>query len=151
MVSFAISSASNTGALGAFICLSLVVVDTAGEEAIFVVAGAEPPLVFGKAARDSRMVEATGMPVGIDPKEEYAARRLRLGPEDIILLLTDGATEARRGKDFFGWRGSDATGAAAPRGSLRQIGQAVLGGARLAGGKLQDDACLLLVRRQGSE
>ena len=67
----------------------------------------------------------------------------------MLLLLTDGITEARHGKDFFGYEGFlHAATEAASTGNLHQVGKAILDEARqFAGGKLQDDACLLLATR----
>jgi serine phosphatase RsbU (regulator of sigma subunit) len=85
---------------------------------------------------------------------------LCLAPGDAIVFVTDGITEARAPKsearpdrDLFGYNGLTRTAreaaTAAARGSLRDIGQTILARARgFAGGKLQDDACLLLARRR---
>jgi serine phosphatase RsbU (regulator of sigma subunit) len=66
--------------------------------------------------------------------------------------MTDGLTEARRsgpgGAEFMGYeRLARLAEEASTLPSLRGIGQAILDGATgFAGGRLQDDACLLLAR-----
>ncbi len=132
-----------------FVCLSLVLLDTATGEATFVVAGAEPPLVLRAADGTEERVEATGLPLGIFPKQEYAARTLRLEAGDAVLLVTDGLTEARRGKDFLEFDGlAELAKKAILCDSVCDAAQEVLSGAKaFAGGKLHDDACLLIARR----
>lgn len=65
-------------------------------------------------------------------------------------MVTDGITEARRGKEFLGSDGfqrlvTEADGQA----SLELRAQSILAGAReFAGGDFRDDVCLVLARRQ---
>lgn len=68
-------------------------------------------------------------------------------------MATDGLTEARHGAEFLGIEGIAAlTQQESSSGSLRDLGQAIYGGAcDFAGGRLHDDACLLLARRPSSE
>ena len=133
---------------GTFICLALAVVDTRTGETSVVAAGTEPPLLVSESGA-AQPVEASGLPLGIEPGEAYQAKRLSLLPGDGLLLVTDGITEARAADDFFGYEGLARTAnEAAARGALGEVGKAVMDAARrFAGGKLQDDACLLLVRR----
>lgn len=133
---------------GSFVCLAAAVVDTERSSVAFAVAGAEPPLVLHKNGRH-RMIALTGMPLGIAVDAEYETDRMPLSLDDTILLLTDGITEARSGRDLFGYDAmTRAASGAANSGSARSIGEAILETARsFAGGKLTDDVCLLLARR----
>jgi serine phosphatase RsbU (regulator of sigma subunit) len=71
-----------------------------------------------------------------------------------MLLCTDGLSEARRygiETDFFGQEGvisAALTAAQRPYGSsLQEIGEEIIRSAKtFAGGKLQDDVCVLLAR-----
>jgi serine phosphatase RsbU (regulator of sigma subunit) len=68
-------------------------------------------------------------------------------------MATDGITEARSPRRrFFGYEGLiEAAQQAAPLHSLEAIGQEIVARAKaFAGGKTQDDICLLTARRPGS-
>ncbi len=41
-------------------------------------------------------------PLGVHPETKFRSHRERLGPEQVLLLYTDGISEARRGKQVFG-------------------------------------------------
>ena len=140
-----------------FVCLSLVLLDTATGEATFVSAGAEPPLVL-RADGQVETVENAGLPLGVLTRQEYPGVTLRLEKGDALLLVTDGITEARRhgvehGKavsQFLSFEGLvDLARGALAKGSVPEAAQRVLNGAKeFAGGRLHDDACLLLARRR---
>lgn len=122
-------------------------VDTVTGEATFSSAGAEPPLIL-RADGTAEVVEITGLPLGIHSASAYTARTKSLASGEMVLMATDGITEARRGHEFLGAGGMAAlavkAGLTAP---LRELLQAVYDGARdFAGGNLNDDACLLLAR-----
>ena len=114
------------------------------------IAGAEPPLVL-RAEGETEVVEGGGLPLGVEPKALYTTTALCLGQGDTLLMVTDGITEARRSRnDFLGYEGmiklaqQNVTAS-----SLAKMGQGIMEGAQFfSGGTLQDDACLLLVRRQ---
>lgn len=133
---------------GSFVCLAVAIVDTERSSATFSVAGAEPPLVLHKNGRH-HPISVTGMPLGISAGAEYSSDRMRLSLDDTIVLLTDGITEAKRGHELFGYEAMVRSASkAASTGSARAIGEAIVESARIfAGGKLQDDVCLLLARR----
>lgn len=56
-------------------------------------AGHNPPLVF-RASGDIERLEAGGLIIGFLPDQEYKQESLKIGPGDIIVLYTDGITEA---------------------------------------------------------
>ncbi|MEO7719442.1 MAG: SpoIIE family protein phosphatase [Capsulimonas sp.] len=133
------------------VVLSLVVLDTATGEANFSVAGTEPPLIL-RAGGGVEQVAANGVPLGIQIKERFSVTTLRLEPGDILLMATDGVTEARQGREFLGYDGMVTLAVnALPLERLAPIGAAIVEGARaFAGGKFQDDVCLLLARFHGA-
>ncbi len=59
----------------------------------FVNAGHVPGLVI-RGSGEVEMLEATGTPIGLLPKSDYAAGRANLGPGDLLVLYTDGINEA---------------------------------------------------------
>jgi len=67
-------------------------------------AGLPPPLV---RRRDGRFEEvpAGGLLLGVRPDARYEDVPVQLGPGDLVVLCTDGLTEARRGDALFGAEG----------------------------------------------
>jgi len=52
---------------------------------------------------DLGMVEATGLPIGVFSNQEFSASKLRMSPGDLLLLYTDGLSEAHnRNGDEYG-------------------------------------------------
>lgn len=134
----------------AFVALTLAFVDPVNGDGSVTVAGMEPPLVVraGGAAHD--VLSAPALPLGVDGAAEYGCLPFSLGPGDLLLLATDGLTEARAGSALMGYEAVAAAAcAAAACPDLSEVGRRVLARAEeFAGGKLQDDACLLLARRE---
>lgn len=90
------------------------------------------------------------LPLGISPSARYPVQEVQMEPGDVLLLCTDGITEARRGRDLLGYDGMMAL-AERVRGvdALADKAGFILNGAREFGnGSLRDDACLLLARRE---
>lgn len=68
----------------------------------FVNAGHEPPLYLACSESEARELPSSGSPVGVFPGSLYKEHSLRLSLGDRLLLYTDGVTDARGDKDFFG-------------------------------------------------
>ena len=68
----------------------------------FVNAGHELPLYLACSESEAREFWASGIPVGALPGTLYREHSLRLGSGDRLLLYTDGVTETRGDKGFFG-------------------------------------------------
>lgn len=132
-----------------FVVMTLAVVEPATGKAQVAVAGSEPPILL-HADGTFEEVPINGVPLGVAAKANYAGRDLYLETGDVLLVATDGITEARRGREFLGNDGMARLAAEVlPLGSLAEIGQAVLAGAKsFAGDRLHDDICLLLARRK---
>ena len=130
-----------------FVALTVAVVSPDGTVRI-TLAGAESPFLR-RSDGTTEQVSAVGMPVGIAPDAQYTDTTLHLGTGDLLLLLTDGVTEARRGRDFWGVEGVDRVLRRADTSpSLLTLGETVVREAReFAGGALRDDVCLLLACR----
>jgi sigma-B regulation protein RsbU (phosphoserine phosphatase) len=65
-------------------------------------AGHDPPLLYRAGLRFCTALDTTGMALGMDNASRYFGRLIDLERGDLLLLYTDGITEARRGADFFG-------------------------------------------------
>ena len=87
-----------------FLTLALAVLEPATGRARIAGAGTEPPLRL-LAGGGVEEVAARGRLLGVEPQEEYASITLNLDPGDILLLVTDGITEARIGREFLGYDG----------------------------------------------
>lgn len=131
-----------------FVVLTLILIDPQTGCVEIALAGAEPPIILRKDGTSAE-VSGGGMLLGISPKQEYSLSTELLEVGDILLAATDGITEARRGMDLLGNGGMTQIAQEAKKlGTLAEMGQAILSGAKeYAGGKLHDDVCLLLVRR----
>jgi sigma-B regulation protein RsbU (phosphoserine phosphatase) len=137
-----------------FVALSVAVLSPETGELVLAVAGMEPPLIIRGDQAES--ISADGLPLGVilDWESERNTARTLLGKNDLLLLCTDGLSEARRpgvDTDFFGQEGvisATLTAAQRPRNvSLKSIGEEVIRSAKaFAGGKLHDDVCVLLAR-----
>lgn len=146
------------------VSLSLAILDTeTGDGAgTIALAGAEAALVRRAATGAVHSIQGKGnLLLGVNPGEEYAAEPFRLAPGDVLLLMTDGVTDARSGKDFFGIEGAAATlatsgsmleaaDAADPDAALSRCTQDIADAAAAFADRrtLRDDVCLLLARRK---
>ncbi|MBC8100994.1 MAG: SpoIIE family protein phosphatase [Cytophagales bacterium] len=149
---------------GNFVALSVAVLSAETGEALFAVAGMEPPLLIrrtqseGESAMERyariETVPAAGLPLGVisDWESERTTAQAILRKEDLLLLCTDGLSEARRydaKMDFFGQEGVISAVLAATQSrekeNLKHIGEEIIRSAKsFAGGRLQDDVCVLL-------
>ncbi|BDI34033.1 hypothetical protein CCAX7_60840 [Capsulimonas corticalis] len=132
------------------VAVLLAVVNIQTGHAEIAVAGAEPPILI-RRGRKAEPVDANGVPIGVMEKVSYEMRRVTLSTGDVLLLATDGVTEARQGGEFFGPEGLMAAADSAPlETSLADSGEAIIAVARAySGGTFRDDVCLLLARWGG--
>ena len=128
--------------------LALVVVDAYTGDAIGTLAGLEPPLIV-RADGAHVELQARGLPLGVDDNAAYETSKVVLGPGDLLIIASDGITEARSGREFLGYEGLIRLATGADRNSdLTPLGLSILEGAKnFSGGTFNDDACLLLARR----
>jgi sigma-B regulation protein RsbU (phosphoserine phosphatase) len=94
------------GMLDRFVTLLAAVLDPAAHTVAFVNAGHLPPLVYRRAS--DKVVEgaprtAAGFPLAVAEEIPYEATTIQLAPGDVVLLCTDGVTEAKdKQEDDFG-------------------------------------------------
>ncbi|MBC7806442.1 MAG: serine/threonine-protein phosphatase [Akkermansiaceae bacterium] len=150
---------------GAFVTLTLVLLDNDTGAMTCLCAGGEPPLVVRNRG-EVETVTIRGTALGLHPNLTYDTAESRLDSGDTVLLATDGITEARhffpstpagsRGSSFLGTEG---LGRLARRywkdcmpnvsETVPELGRAIFEGVRtFAGGAFHDDACLLIARRK---
>jgi sigma-B regulation protein RsbU (phosphoserine phosphatase) len=110
-----------------FVTLVLTELDSRSNRLIFANAGHPPPLI---RRRDSTIVEVSeeesGTPLGIDVSRAYGSITVALEPGDVVVLYSDGVTDARDRHDepFGGHRLREAL-AQAPQG-VAAVGEAIL-------------------------
>ncbi len=131
-----------------FVCLTLAILTPVSGGIEICSAGAEPSLLL-RATGETVFLQEGGLPLGVAAKAEYASLTLTQDVGDLLLIITDGLTEARRGVEFLSGQGvSHLARRSLQAGGLAEIGQAILAGAQeFAGGPLHDDVCLLMARR----
>lgn len=130
-----------------FVCITLAVVKPSTGEISFANAGMEEPLIV-RANGATDVIDASGPIVGVDKKAEYHTIPGRVCGGDLLLMMTDGVSEARRGGELFGYERIVAIAKqAASAETLEGTVQVIVDGAqRFAGGKFQDDVCVLATR-----
>ncbi len=134
-----------------FICLALAVVDTASGKAWVASAGAEQPLIV-RASGAAEAVPVAGLPLRVQPAVEYDERHLSLAAGDLLVMATDGVTEAR-GHKLLGYEGlTELAVQAHPHPSANQVARMIGDGARnFASGQLRDDIAVLVARLRQPE
>ncbi len=76
-----------------FITLFAALLDSATGDLIYCNAGHNAPLLL-RRNQEVEMLEATGLPLGIMRDTGYEEKRCRLEPGDVLVLFSDGVTEA---------------------------------------------------------
>jgi serine phosphatase RsbU (regulator of sigma subunit) len=85
-----------------FITFFFCVVDSATGETVFANAGHNPPIVM-RASGATELLSDGGPPLGIVAMAPYAEQRVNLGPGDLLVVYSDGVTEATNANyDEFG-------------------------------------------------
>jgi sigma-B regulation protein RsbU (phosphoserine phosphatase) len=135
---------------GFFVTLFYAELDPASGRLDYVNAGHNPPLLLRRAAPQPELLVRTAMPLGIDPDLAYEQAAVTLEPGDLLLLYTDGVTEAR---DPQGGQFSQARLEASLSGRRGATGRELLAGleqelSAFAGNDTaEDDITLVAVRR----
>ncbi len=79
---------------GMFVTLFYAVVDPVERTLTYVNAGHNPPLLFRSATARPFELKGTGIILGVLPDADYREETLALESRDLIILYTDGVTEA---------------------------------------------------------
>jgi serine phosphatase RsbU (regulator of sigma subunit) len=111
-------------------------------------AGHLPPILLRTDAVAPTPLDTSGVLLGILPGARYESRETPVRAGDVLVLYTDGITEARRADgELFGDRQLAAAVAAARGGTPEEIAEAVMHAvAEWAGAGQRDDRALAVVR-----
>lgn len=89
------ASLVNVGLGHRFVTFVVAVLDPRTNCVTFINAGHLPPLRRNRAGKVDKLAEEeAGLPLGIKPDTEYIECTVQLDPGDMVLLFTDGVTEA---------------------------------------------------------
>lgn len=128
------------------VSLCAVVFDTAAGTMRFASAG--HPAVWLWHDGEVRPLRATGPLLTLDPRGSYSSREIPMEPGDLLLLYTDGLTEARSGEQLFGEERIGAMLRRDPGQDVTHLCKNLLEAARdFAAQPLSDDVAILAVRR----
>jgi sigma-B regulation protein RsbU (phosphoserine phosphatase) len=131
-----------------FVTLFFGYYDTHTGELLYVNAGHNPPYLVRRSA-GWETLQPTGPLVGPFREATYREARCRLEPDDLLLLYTDGVTEANCGDgDLFGEPRLEQILQLAPGLSPATLCETITAAVRdFSRGDLQDDVTLLSLRR----
>ncbi|MDP9387637.1 MAG: serine/threonine-protein phosphatase [Actinomycetota bacterium] len=128
------------------VSLCTVVFDQAAATLRFASAGHPPAWVWHDG--EVRPLRSTGPLLTLDPKGSYYSREVPLDPGDVLLMYTDGLTEARSGDQLFGEERIAQTLRRDPGEDLMSLCKGLLEAARdFASEPLIDDVAILAIRR----
>jgi sigma-B regulation protein RsbU (phosphoserine phosphatase) len=116
-------------------------------------AGHDEPLFFVRSLGCVLPLDITGRAIGVISGSMYGQRLLEFNQGDIVMIYTDGITDARSEGKFFGIDGLSRVLTANIDRDEQAIANIALNAAEeLAGGSLRDDAAVLVVKtRIGAE
>ena len=128
------------------VSLCAVVFDQAAGTLRFASAGHPPAWVWHDG--EVRPLRATGPLLTLDPKGSYFSREIALDEGDVMVMYTDGLTEARAGYQLFGEERVGQILRRDPGEELNALCKTLLESARdFADAPLTDDVAILAVRR----
>jgi PAS domain S-box-containing protein len=130
-----------------FLCLTLVILDQATNKGTIVVAGSEPPFVVSSDG-SVRTLDVGGPPIGVSREPQYSDLTFVLSDGDMLVIATDGITEARCGKEFLGADGLAQFASRSVRSrSVQQISDSIIADVKAyCGDEIHDDVCMLICR-----
>lgn len=86
-----------------FISVFYAIVDLGGNNISYSSAGHEPAILYKTKDNEIKMLSSDGMLIGVEEKVDYGQNTVSLEKDDVLVLYTDGITEARsKDGEFFG-------------------------------------------------
>jgi serine phosphatase RsbU (regulator of sigma subunit) len=137
----------DSGLASRFITFQLAMADASTHRLVVVDAGHTDLLIRRKNGGIESIGQAeAGMPLGVDRNATYEATTASIGVGDVVVLYTDGVTEAmNRNDEQFGVEGLKNALASAPAGAAK-VGEAIIRAVRVhVGNRPQSDDIALVV------
>ena len=134
---------------GMFVTLFYGVLDEKERKLTYVNAGHNPPIIFRGNSGKTEELESTGVAIGIMDDAAYSQAEVGLSPGDIVLLYTDGVTEAiNENEEMFEVERLMDTITGAPSGPASEIMENVIRAVFAFSGKTPqyDDITLMVVK-----
>jgi serine phosphatase RsbU (regulator of sigma subunit) len=135
-----------------FITFFLGLLDPAGGELRYVNAGHNPPLLVRRGGQVVTLTEGGGPVLGLFPGMSYSESRCNLDPGDLLLLYSDGVTEAVDAADEeFGEQRLMDLATSLPGATAAAVVEAIRSAVEswTAGQPASDDITVVAVRRAG--
>jgi PAS domain S-box-containing protein len=133
-----------------FIVLALAVIDYETGEGWFTKAGAEPPIHMDAKGKQISL-GAGGLPLGVMRNETYEMQRFQLNYGDMLVMFTDGITEAKSpyGNRLFGYPNLKRTLKQHwPCTNIDDYADSILHSVKeFSGRNLSDDTCMFFIKR----
>lgn len=85
-----------------FVTIFYGVIDPSARTLTYVDAGHDQPLLYNQASRSVVPLEVTGSAIGVVSDADYSQCQVQLAQGDVLLLYTDGISDARLNGQFFG-------------------------------------------------
>lgn len=131
-----------------FITLFCGVLDTSTGAMVYASGGHEPALLC--TGESYSTLDSTGPAVGLGIDVGYQDVSVTLQPGNVLLMYTDGVTEARLGRSFFGTERLGETLVSCREGNSEQIAKCVHQAAiDFSEGGIKDDIAILVVKAAG--
>jgi serine phosphatase RsbU (regulator of sigma subunit)/CheY-like chemotaxis protein len=130
-----------------FITMVYGVLDTRTGDFTYVNAAHPHPLIYHPARNEVTELPTTGGMVGALPVMEFQEGRTRLEPGAVLLLYTDGVTEARDGQEMLEIQGVQEVLQSTAESTARSICEAVYRRAlEFSSGNLKDDVAIVAIK-----
>lgn len=115
-------------------------------------AGHDLPIIYRSETRCTSPLEVTGPAAGIVPRHAYSKRSLEFSAGDVLVIYTDGITDARSGKIEFGIDGvSEVIRRTASDNEDALVETIFKAASEAADGRLHDDAAVLVIKASGDK
>jgi sigma-B regulation protein RsbU (phosphoserine phosphatase) len=130
-----------------FVSLLYGVLDRQDASFTYCSAGHPAPLLWEPERQTSRSLDLNRGVLGMFPEREYAQERVTLVQGALLVMFTDGVTEAHTGREMLESTGVQQVVEEQATEPVQTIADAILARAReFAGGFLRDDVAILVIR-----
>lgn len=131
-----------------FVTIFCGLIEVTNHKLVYASGGHEPLLKYNRAS-GVEVLPAQGQAVGVFPKATYDDVEVQINPNDLLVVYTDGITEARNEGQMLGIEGLSKLLTEVGDLDEQHISSAIFDLAiETNGGALKDDAAVMLIRRQ---